>query len=409
MQMTSFTINLEKDFKNFNQFEERLITAVREQVCSQLVSILEVWDEELGIRLRQRYPQYRFKGFVRRKVRCFFGTFWVKMRRYCHPGWSDVYPLMFVLPHDGISAQLQDLMLELVTDVSYQRSERYLQKATGVRISPRTIWRIVQKLGQAARNLQEQSRCRIFEEGHDDYPQDDHPLASDLAEQPVYVELDGTMVGSREKGEDRFEIKSGIMYSQVVQTGKRRWRLMDKIVYSTSADGVTFGENFYAFCREHGLDLRHRIIFLSDGANWLQSVAENVFPEASKRLDLYHLKKAWSPVLNESEAQELATAVYQQSAEQIIARIQDICQQNNLSGEMVTDLMQYLLSNQKSINYPPGERHGSGGIEKNIGILVGRRFKRQGMSWSHEGVSNLLALRIKKLNQIWQQDSKALN
>lgn len=102
-------------------------------------------------------------------------------------------------------------------------------------------------------------------------------------------------------------------------------------------------------------------------------------------------------------------AVYHHSAEQIIARIQDICQLNNLSGEMVTDLMQYLLSNQKSIHYPPGERHGSGGIEKNIGTLVGRRFKRQGMSWSHEGANNLLALRIKKLNQIWQQDSKALN
>lgn len=75
MQMTSFTINLEKDFKNFNQFEERLITAVREQVCSQLFSILEVWDEELGIRLRQRYPQYRIKGFVRHKVRCFLVPF----------------------------------------------------------------------------------------------------------------------------------------------------------------------------------------------------------------------------------------------------------------------------------------------------------------------------------------------
>ncbi|MFA7564836.1 MAG: hypothetical protein WCZ01_07860, partial [Candidatus Neomarinimicrobiota bacterium] len=56
------------------------------------------------------------------------------------------------------------------------------------------------------------------------------------------------------------------------------------------------------------------------------------------------------------------------------------------------------------------------GIEKNIGILVGRRFKRQGMSltairqvWSHEGANNLLALRAKKLNQIWQQESQALN
>jgi len=97
------------------------------------------------------------------------------------------------------------------------------------------------------------------------------------------------------------------------------------------------------------------------------------------------------------------------TGEEIIRLVQNLCSRKNLSGKSVDELMQYLGNNQKAIEYPPGERHGSGGIEKNIGILVGRRFKRQGMSWSHEGANNLLALRAKKLNQIWQQESQALN
>jgi len=96
------------------------------------------------------------------------------------------------------------------------------------------------------------------------------------------------MVSSREAGEERFEIKSGIMYSQVVQMGEKRRRLMDKVAYGSVSDSETFGEHFYAFCRENGLDLRREILFLSDGAQWLNRVAEDVFPEAKKRLDLYH-------------------------------------------------------------------------------------------------------------------------
>jgi hypothetical protein len=416
MKEINFTINLENECHNFNQFEAELIKGVREKISEQIVQFLEEWDQELGIRLRQHYPQYRHKGYIHRQVRCYFGTIWIKMRRYVHKGWLDVYPLLFILPDDGISEEIMDLMMELVTDVPYQKTNRYLKKATGVEISSQTIWRRVQRLGRAERDQQEQIRCKIFEEGGDDYCQDYRQLPacqsggkeSDLAA-PVYIELDGTMVGSREVGEDRFEIKSGIMYSQVVQMGEKRRRLMDKVAYGSVSDSETFGENFYAFCRENGLDLRREILFLSDGAQWLNSVAEDVFPEAKKRLDLYHLKKACGIVLDEQELNTLSQAVYYETGEEIIRLVQNLCNKKNLSGKSVDELMQYLVNNRKAIDYPPGERHGSGGIEKNIGILVGRRFKRQGMSWSHEGANNLLALRAKKLNQIWQQESQALN
>ena len=409
METISFTINLAPEVKNFNQFEDYLVKEIRLQVCDLIARYLAVWDRKLGNLLRQRYPQYRFRGFIRRKVRCYFGTIWVKVRRYCHAGWRDVYPLLYVLPKDGLSIQLRDLILELVTDVSYQRTNRYLKLATGVDLSGRTIWRKVQRLGQEERNRREAVRHKIFEAGRDEFPQDYHQLTQRENRQPVYLEVDGTMVSSQERGEERFEIKTGIMYSQVQQIGQRRWRLSDKVLYGRVSKGLTFGEQFYAFCRERGLDLRRKLVLVSDGAGWIHSLAENVFPEAEKRLDLYHLRRAWETVLDEAEAADLTLAVVRESGARMIERIQEICRLKNLSGESVSNLIQYLINNRESIHYPPGERHGSGGVEKNIGILVGRRFKKQGMSWSHEGANNLLALRAKKLNQLLQQESEALN
>jgi hypothetical protein len=33
-------------------------------------------------------------------------------------------------------------------------------------------------------------------------------------------------------------------------------------------------------------------------------------------------------------------------------------------------------------------------VEKNIELVIGRRFKKRGMSWSRAGANNLLKLRI---------------
>lgn len=84
--------------------------------------------------------------------------------------------------------------------------------------------------------------------------------------------------------------------------------------------------------------------------------------KAEKRLGLYHLKKACSQLLNEKE--------------------------------------------MDSLDYGGDNRNGSGGIKKIIVIQRGRRRKKKGMSWSHEGINNLPVLWGKKLNELWREISK---
>ena len=53
----------------------------------------------------------------------------------------------------------------------------------------------------------------------------------------------------------------------------------------------------------------------------------------------------------------------------------------------------------KSIDLP--ERlDGSGGIERQVGVVVGHRMKRQGLSWTRNGADNLLAVRTALLDRL---------
>ena len=46
----------------------------------------------------------------------------------------------------------------------------------------------------------------------------------------------------------------------------------------------------------------------------------------------------------------------------------------------------------------------SGAMEKNIDVIIGRRFKKQGMRWTKEGASKLLKLRILRYVKInWEE------
>ncbi|MDO9548455.1 MAG: hypothetical protein Q7J65_05795 [Candidatus Marinimicrobia bacterium] len=76
----------------------------------------------------------------------------------------------------------------------------------------------------------------------------------------------------------------------------------------------------------------------------------------------------------------ITQTIYNQSSERLIETIHGMLQSKNLTIKEETDLLNYLSQNQDSINYSSDNRNGSGGIEKNIGIHIGRRCKKQGMS-----------------------------
>ena len=276
MQTICLQINVCHGFDNFNSFENYLVDQVRQSVIQAVKKYLENLDNEIGAQFEREHPEYSYYGKVSRVLKFYYGSIRIKRRRYRCSVQKDVYPLEQFLPDGMLSGKVVDMVIDLSTEIPYARSSRILQELLGLKVSGKGIWNHVQRSGLEERAIHESEQIRIFEEGRDSYPQDwQQRKGSGL---PTYLEVDGTMVASREPGEERFEVKSGIMYRNIQQIGKNRYRLMDKAGYSSSNNSYVFSERFYAFCRKRGLPANSSKVFISDGAGWLRTSAEYVFP-----------------------------------------------------------------------------------------------------------------------------------
>jgi hypothetical protein len=79
--------------------------------------------------------------------------------------------------------------------------------------------------------------------------------------------------------------------------------------------------------------------------------------------------------------------------------------------ERVARLVTYLRVNQEGVDgarrlcptLSPAARvvavEGSGAVEKQMDLVVGRRFKGQGMRWTRQGANRLLKLRLRELER----------
>jgi len=78
--------------------------------------------------------------------------------------------------------------------------------------------------------------------------------------------------------------------------------------------------------------------------------------------------------------------------------------EDNEKKRKIADLVSYIENNFDDLygSISPKDKvetkrvlvSSSDAMEKNIDVVIGHRFKRQGMSWTREGANNLLKLRI---------------
>lgn len=110
-------------------------------------------------------------------------------------------------------------------------------RLTGEPLSHLSCWRIL--LAEGARVRAEDGRlaASVFELG--EAPPDDVP-----SPELVVVEADGTFLKAQHELSDRFEVKTGVFYTGKEPAGgrrHRRWRLVNKGCYATTADADRFG------------------------------------------------------------------------------------------------------------------------------------------------------------------------
>ena len=239
----------------------------------------------------------------------------------------------------------------------------------------------------------------------------------------AYVEADGTGVSGlphelSEKGKNggpakTFEVKIGVLFTQsfsdsglpLLENG-RIFRDVGSTRYMGTTEKIAqFTLQLDAFTRMNGIYDAQQIVFLSDGAVWLEKLREKLFPRSIGVIDLFHARQHlhelidsfWFYGSNQEKAfyDKCAHLLDLGEIDQMISLItQKITKYNK---ESVEKQLVYFISNKEKMRYglfrAAGLFIGSGVVESACKTIVENRLNGSGMRWTKKNAANVVALR----------------
>jgi len=401
----SLTITIPLERTDINWVEE-VVVRKREEVFKEVFrEVVKVLEEgvkrpecECGAGAMVK------EGKNARKVVTLVGEVEFERQRYgCSRCGAQRYPLDELLgmePQKKCTVGVEERALWTAVEVSYEKSEEFLKKFTGLEVSRGLIHTMALEEGRRIMKWEEERREEVFGKGED-------IDEGGKAQEVFYVQVDGTGVNDRENKE-WMECKVGASFSRRAVVSKNRVKLVDKRSYAAIEGVEAFGEKFFLECVKNGVLEAKTVFFIGDGARWIRGIQRDYFPGSVGVLDLWHLERELKLALGEEREKEVeackALALAGRGSE-IIQRLMQVSSQMKSLEEMkkIVQVMGYVRGNLDWIaNIPKVGEYGSGPVEKTVDVTVCRRFKKRGMSWYRWGANPLLKLRLLKLNGEWE-------
>lgn len=300
--------------------------------------------------------------------------------------------------HSRVSPAVKKRASELASRMTYREAGVVLSEELNTPVSAPSVHGWVQALGEAVGE-----RERVPASGAASAPT---PVP---APEVVVVEWDDTMVRSQEQGERQFAMKLGIGYSEKQRQGPKRWTLADKVLYGGVEAPEQFAERFAA--RMEGsfpVEQARHVVVKGDGAEWICQAAAQVFPRHVFQLDRWHLLDRLAQFAGHLPRlwQRLRRWVFQGRVKALVRSLRQLAGTDARSEQARQELLGYVTRHAEAIiavdrlrpRVSPAARplltHGTGAMEKNIEVMIGRRFKRWGMRWTRRGAHHLLKLRL---------------
>ncbi len=360
------------------------------------------------------------------------GRLRASVSRYrCPPCGYECRPLLDLLGVEPgrISGALARLLALLAAVAPYPLAARLAELLLGVTISPMGLWRVTQRLGEAAaRHSDALSR----------YHADSRSTGASTQAAPstVVLGVDGCSLGMqvrsqrrrRQEGETlpplppleegRFrEVKTGVLLlpSERVETSPGRRSVVRRFLVTCLGDADAIFARLYGQLRELGWVGAHTVVVIvGDGAEWIWNRA-TMFVRRCEILDFWHaLEHAWEFAqlrYGEGSAQadrwvhEIAEDLRTGKVQEVIARLKRVRAKTPELRESLQALIRYYSENAGRMRYDEylrlGYGIGSGAVESAHKQVVHARFRQAGMRWSEAGARRLLALRLLLLNENW--------
>jgi len=324
------------------------------------------------------------------------------------------YPLDQALglrPRQHASPWITGQAVALATRIPYRQAAYLLGCFLDDEIDHRSLYRWVRNAGAQIVEEEDELQEAVFEHGV-------VPPRDEKVRELILALVDGTMLRAQREGSNRFEVRLGVLASGKTiesRTAKhRRYRLKERLRYGGVETAQDFGERFFLKgegCL--GLSKASFLLFVGDGADWIEALAGHRRWRATYQIDWWHVTNAIHRTFPDHPrlVRRLIRYLYRGQGEKILPALR-LARNNGIGDpERVDSLLNYLEANQSGFygarslrpHLSPEARkacvEGSGAVEKHIDLVICRRFKGQGMRWTRAGANRLLKLRIKELDR----------
>jgi hypothetical protein len=312
---------------------------------------------------------------------------------------------------------------------SYPLAAQLASPLFGLTVNAMTIWRAVQRLGEAAAQ---------YTDALDTYHIDPRSAAPEPVEAPdaVVVAVDGCMLGMQvrttrrrrradaerpplpavDQGHFR-EVKTGVLLrpAERVESSPGRHTLVRRILVTCLGDADALFTRVWAHLREAAwLGPQTTVVVIGDGSEWIWHRA-TLFVRRCEILDFWHaMEYAWAyarlqfgegTVRAQQWTRRVALDLKAGRVEAVIARLHTLQPNAAESREALTTLIRYYTTHAARMQYDEylrlGYGIGSGAVESAHKQVVHARLRQAGMRWSEVGARRLLALRLLLLNGEW--------
>jgi hypothetical protein len=323
----------------------------------------------------------------------------------------------------SLSPGLAEMIARAGAEVPFGKAAALIKDLAGITVSARTVERSAEASGAAARAagaaeaalLRARTLCPLPPPG---------PVPDML-----YIEVDGTGVpvraseteGRPGKSEDgkagTREIKLARLFT-VSRLDDDGSPVMDpgSSSYVATFDGkAALAELVEAEYLRRGGEHFRQVVAIGDGAAWIWTMAEALYPHATHITDIYHAREhltdlaAHLAFITPGPARWLEDRSAELDAGDIDAII-TASRQYPLAGVKAEELgkkLGYFERNAHRMRYQHfrdlGMFIGSGAIEGGIKAIVVQRAKQSGMHWTTSGAASIIALRCQHASGRWDE------
>jgi hypothetical protein len=322
-----------------------------------------------------------------------------------------------------LSPGLAEMIARAGAEVPFGKAAALLADLAGVAVSARTVERSAEASGAAARQAGAAEAAAIRARTVRPLPPPE-PVPDML-----YVETDGTGVpvrasqtegrpgkdGDGQAGTREVKLARFFTVSRLDDDGKP---VMDpgSSTYVATFDGkdALAGLVEAEYLRRGGEHFR-QVVALGDGAAWIWTMAEALYPHATHIVDIYHAREHLTDLASQLAfiTPDPPQWLEDRNAELDAGDIQAIitaARQYPLAGVKAEELdkkLGYFERNAHRMRYQHfrdlGMFTGSGAIEGGIKAIVVQRAKQSGMHWTTSGAASIIALRCQHASGRWDE------